>query len=388
MLLIRNANVYAPEALGIKDVLIANGKIVAIENHIDSHAAIASEWNAGGRILTPGFIDQHIHILGAGGKHGFSSITPELTLSEIVACGSTTVVGLLGTDGCTKNVRNLFSKAKALDQEGLSTYIFTGYYGLDPVYIMDSVQEDILFIDKVIGCKIAISDIRSSYPTALELVRILREVMVGGMIANKKGILHLHLGALKSKMDVLFELVEDYEFPIQYISPTHVARTKELFDEAIRFAKLGGMIDITTGASKYTAPYLAVLYALEQGVSIDKMTFSTDGNAGLDKRDESGKVVGVRRAPIDANLKEVVDLIQKGGLPIEKAIKLVTTNPAVNLGLANKGRIKVGCDADFCCFTNNMELNDVIAKGVLMMEDKTVLVKGNYEPEDQPWHVK
>ena len=197
MLLIRNANVYAPEALGIKDVLIANGKIVAIENHIDSHAAIASEWNAGGRILTPGFIDQHIHILGAGGKHGFSSITPELTLSEIVACGSTTVVGLLGTDGCTKNVRNLFSKAKALDQEGLSTYIFTGYYGLDPVYIMDSVQEDILFIDKVIGCKIAISDIRSSYPTALELVRILREVMVGGMIANKKGILHLHLGALK-----------------------------------------------------------------------------------------------------------------------------------------------------------------------------------------------
>jgi hypothetical protein len=35
-----------------------------------------------------------------------------------------------------------------------------------------------------------------------------------------------------------------------------------------------------------------------------------------------------------------------------------------------------------------MELNDVIAKGVLMMEDKTVLVKGNYEPEDQPWHAK
>jgi len=388
MLLIRNANIYAPEALGIKDILIAEGKIIAIDDHLENHSGIDQEWNAAGRIITPGFIDQHIHIIGAGGKHGFSSMTPELQLSELVACGSTTVVGLLGTDGCTKNVRNLYSKVKALEQEGLSAYMFTGYYGLDPMYIMDSVQEDLTFIDKVLGCKIAISDIRSSYPTALELVRLLREVMVGGMLASKKGILHLHLGNLESKMDVLFELVEKYEFPIKHISPTHVGRTKELFDEAIRFAKLGGMIDITTGASRFTAPYLAVLEALEQGVSIDTMTFSTDGNAGLDKKDESGKIIGVRRAPIEANLIEVVNLIKKGGLPIEQAIRLVTVNPAVNLGLPQKGRIKVGCDADFCSFSENMELKDVIARGVMKMQEGVVVKKGNYEPENQAWQVK
>lgn len=388
MLLIRNANVYAPEAMGIKDILVAEGKIIAIENHIEAHSSITAEWNAAGKILTPGFIDQHIHIIGAGGKHGFSSMTPELSLSELVACGSTTVVGLLGTDGCTKNVKNLYSKVKSLEQEGLSAYMFTGYYGLDPMYIMNSAQEDLTFIDKVIGCKIAISDIRSSYPTALELVRLLREVMVGGMLASKKGILHLHLGNHKSKMDVLFELVEEYEFPIKHISPTHVGRTKELFDEAIRFAKLGGMIDITTGASRFIAPYLAVLQALEQGVSIDNMTFSTDGNAGLDKKDESGKIIGVRRAPIEANLEEVVHLIQHGGLPIDQAIRLVTVNPAVNLGLPNKGRIKVGCDADFCSFNEAFELKDVIAKGELMMQGGVVVKRGNYEPENQAWHVK
>ena len=33
--LVKNANVYAPEALGIKDILIAAGKILKIENNID-----------------------------------------------------------------------------------------------------------------------------------------------------------------------------------------------------------------------------------------------------------------------------------------------------------------------------------------------------------------
>ena len=175
--------------------------------------------------------------------------------------------------------------------------MFCGYYGIDSVTITDSIQTDMIFIDKVLGCKIAISDIRSSYPTALELVRKLRDVRVGGFIGNKKGILHVHLGNLDTKMDVLFELVNDYQFPIEHISPTHVGRTKELFDQALKFAKLGGIIDITTGASKYTDPYKSVLYALKNGVSIDNMTFSTDGNAGLTKFDAAGNVIGIKRAP-------------------------------------------------------------------------------------------
>jgi len=211
------------------------------------------------------------------------------------------------------------------------------------------------------------------------LVRKLRDIMVGGMIGGKKGILHVHLGYLPSKMDVLFELVNDFHFPIKHISPTHVGRTKELFDQAIEFAKLGGMIDITTAASKYTDPYKAVLYALEKGASIDKMTFSTDGHAGLTKFNEQGQPIGVRKAPIDKNLEEVVSLVKKGNLPIEEAFKLITTNPAENLGLKHKGSIKVGYDADFCAFDDDLYLKDVFAKGKLMMEDNTIIEKGNFE---------
>ena len=379
MLLIKNTNLYSPKSLGKKDILISNGKIVAIDDEIVNHSVFSKVWDAKGAITTPGFIDQHIHVIGAGGKHGFASMTPQLHLGDLINCGTTTVVGLLGTDGSTRSIKTLFSKTQALNQEGITAYMYTGYYGLDKVYLMNSLQEDMIYIDSVIGCKIAISDIRSSYPSALELLRLLRNVRVGGMLAGKKGILHLHLGALSSKMDLLFEIIENYEFPIEHISPTHVGRTKELFDQAITFAKMGGMIDITTGASKYTDPYKSVLYALDNNVSIDNITFSSDGNAGLDKLDKNNNLVGFKSAPFDKNFEEVINLHKLGGVPLEDALKLITSNPAKNLGLKNKGEVKVNSDADLCFLNSDLELNTVIANGKFMMKDGELVVKGSFE---------
>lgn len=379
MLLIKNTNLYSPKSLGKKDILISNGKIVAIDDEIVNHSVFSEVWDAKGAITTPGFIDQHIHVIGAGGKHGFASMTPQLHLGDLINCGTTTVVGLLGTDGSTRSIKTLFSKTQALNQEGITAYMYTGYYGLDKVYLMNSLQEDMIYIDSVIGCKIAISDIRSSYPSALELLRLLRNVRVGGMLSGKKGILHLHLGALSSKMDLLFEIIENYEFPIEHISPTHVGRTKELFDQAITFAKMGGMIDITTGASKYTDPYKSVLYALDNNISIDNITFSSDGNAGLDKLDKNNNLVGFKSAPFDKNFEEVINLHKHGGVPLEDALKLITSNPAKNLGLKNKGEVKVNSDADLCFLNSDLKLNTVIANGKFMMQDGELVVKGSFE---------
>ncbi|MCA1762449.1 MAG: beta-aspartyl-peptidase [Flavobacteriales bacterium] len=374
MLLIKNAETYAPEYLGKKDILTGGGAILAIADRL-SDIEGAEIIDADSKWVFPGFIDQHVHVTGAGGKNGFVSMTPELTASELAVCGTTTVVGLLGTDGAARSIKTLYAKVKALEQQGLTAYMYTGYYGVDPVHILDSIQEEMIFIDKVLGCKIAISDVRSSYPTDLELLRILKQVRVGGMIASKKGIMHIHLGGLKTCMDPLFRMVEDYEFPIEHISPTHVGRTKTIFESAKAFAKMGGMIDITTGASKYTDPHLSVLEAINEGVSIDKITFSSDGNAGLEKRDASGKVIGLRRAPVDQNYAEVVALIREGSLSVSDAIKPITLNPAINLGLKQKGRIAVGADADFCFVDpSNFELTDVIGRGEVLKKNGNVTI--------------
>ena len=378
MLLIKNAQIYSPENIGINDILVGGGKILSIGKNLECNAAELTEWDAKGKIVLPGFIDQHVHITGAGGKYGFSSMTPELKMTELLIHGTTTVVGLLGTDGSTRSVKSLYAKAKALDTEGMSAYMFTGYYGLEPTHILDSIQDEMIFIDKVLGCKIAISDIRSSYPTDLELLRIVRQVRVGGMVGEKKGIMHIHLGNHPEKLDCLFRLVEEHHFPIENISPTHVGRTEELFHDAIRFAKMGGMIDITTGASQYTEPYRSVLTALDHKVDIETMTFSSDGNAGLEKLDENGNLIGFRRAPVDQNFEQTVKLVKLGNVAIEDAFKIITSNPAKNLGLKNKGHIKVSYDADFCCLNDALELQDVFAKGRQMMANTELLVQDNF----------
>ncbi len=378
MLLIKNANIYAPEALGMKDILIGGQKILAIADEIEPHSTFTT-WDAQGKTVTPGIIDQHIHITGAGGKHGFSSMCPDIKMTELVSCGTTTVVGLLGTDGATRGIKTLYAKCKALDMEGMTAYMFTGYFGLEPMHITNNVQEEMIFIDKVLGCKIALSDVRSSYPTDLELLRLLRQVRVGGMIAKKKGILHIHLGALTTHIDSLFRIVKEHEFPIENISPTHMGRTKDLFEQGIEFAKLGGMVDISTGGSKYTEPYQALLYGLEKGASIDYFTFSSDGNAGLDKKDANGNLIGFRKAPFELNIVQAQMLVKEGGLSITDAFKPVTLNPAINLGLQQKGRVAVGCDADLLCFDENLELIDVFAMGKQVVRDTELTVKNSFE---------
>ncbi|PTM03248.1 MAG: beta-aspartyl-peptidase [Bacteroidetes bacterium] len=377
MLLIKNANIYAPQALGQKDLLIGGGKILAIENQIDSNKAF-TVWDAQGKTMTPGLVDQHIHIIGAGGKHGFSSMTPEISMTDLISCGSTTVVGLLGTDGSTRGIKTLYAKAKSLEMEGVTAYMYTGYFGLEPMHITSNVQDEMIFIDKVLGCKIAISDVRSSYPTDLELLHLLRQVRVGGMIAKKKGILHIHLGALNSKIDTLLRIVKDHEFPVENISPTHMARTKDLLDQGIVFAKMGGMIDISTGGTNYIEPYKAIQYALDQGAGIDYLTFSSDGNAGLDKKDANGKLIGFKRASFQLNLEQAVKLIQDG-LSISDAFKIVSYNPAKNLGLSQKGEIEIGRDADFCFFDESFQLTEVFSGGKQMMDEGKVIAKNSFD---------
>ena len=118
MYLIKNVKIYAPECLGIQDVLIGGGKILKIAQNLPTEAAYDVEVIDGtGKVLFPGLIDAHVHILGGGGEGGAKTRTPEIMLTDITKAGVTTVVGCLGTDGCTRTMTNLLAKAKGLEEE-------------------------------------------------------------------------------------------------------------------------------------------------------------------------------------------------------------------------------------------------------------------------------
>ena len=377
--LIRNGLVYSPEKLGKKDILIAGEKIVRIDDHISISGVKIQEYDFDGKIVTPGFIDQHVHITGGGGQTGYSSMVPEVQMSELIACGTTTVVGMLGTDGFVKELTTLYAKCKALDMDGITAYMLTSYYGLPEKTILSSVANDLIFIDKVIGCKLAISDDRCSFPSEAEILRLINQVRLGGFTSNKTGILHLHVGALESGIEVLLEIARKYPTLVQHISPTHVIRTKALFEQSIQFAKLGGMIDVSTGGTQYDEPYQCVLHAINQGVSVGLMTYSSDGRGGVRKIDPNTGEDTYRPAPLYRNYTEMVKLVKEGGLPLEQALCLITSSPAKNLKILHKGHIREGYDADFCVLDQELNLTEVFAKGTIMMADSKVVRKGKYE---------
>lgn len=227
MYLIKNAVVYAPQYMGKKDVLIGGGKILKIDTELPDVAAYGVEVIDGsGKLLMPGLIDSHVHILGGGGEGGARTRTPEIMLSEIIRGGVTTVVGCLGTDGCTRTMSNLLAKAKGLEEEGITAYVYTGSYQVPVRTITGSIMDDIILFDRIIGTgEIAVSDHRSSQPTREEFEKLVAETRVGGILSAKAGVVNIHMGGGKRKMELLYDVLDHTEIPAVNMLPTHINRS-------------------------------------------------------------------------------------------------------------------------------------------------------------------
>jgi len=385
--LILGGEVFSPDYLGKKDILIAHEKIIAIEepNKIEISGVQINKINAEGKKVIPGFIDVHVHIIGGGGEGGPATRAPEITLTQIIKNGVTTVIGCLGTDGITRHMESLLAKANALEKEGITTFIYTGSYQLPVKTITGSVCSDLVLIDKVIGAgEIAISDHRSSQPSFEQIAQLAAECRVGGMLGGKAGVLHLHIGDGERRLDYLFRLVKETEIPITQVFPTHVNRNPSLLEHAVQFAKMGGYIDITAeeeppaGASVLSTKE-AVKYCLENNVPIERITVSSDSNGSLPRFDEKGNLIGLTIATQETLKKGFQTLIREKILNFSQAIRIFSTNPAHYLRLQDKGEIKVGNDADIVIIDENLEITDVFARGKRMIGDRKILIKGTFE---------
>jgi beta-aspartyl-dipeptidase (metallo-type) len=339
--------------------------------------------SASGKIVTPGLIDLHVHLLGGGGEGGPRTRTPEITLSKITRSGVTTVVGCLGTDDVSRKPETLLAKAMQLEEEGISTYIYCGSYQFPLATITGSVRKDIALIPKVIGVgEIAVSDHRSSQPTFEELCRVAAEARVGGMIGGKAGLVHLHMGSGKRMLDPILRIVKETEIPIGQFLPTHLTRTESLLEQSIQFAKMGGNIDFTVRGKELHWPMTtkeAIQKALDEGVSIDQITLSSDSNGSMPIFDETGKVIKLAVGDIQNLYLEWRDLV-KEGFAFEEILKLVTSNPAKRIGVyQTKGSIEEGKDADLLILSRDLEIETVMAKGQRMVHQGKVMVKGTFE---------
>jgi hypothetical protein len=223
MTLIKNcAAIYTPEPSHYSGVLLAGTKIVGLLGDADTESMTTMVTMAGGKvidgtgmILTPGFVDPHVHVTGGGGEMGPSSRTPAVQLSSLVKAGCTTLVGVTGTDSVSRSMENLLTKVRAINEEGLTCFMWTGAYVLPTPTITGSVMRDVCLIEQCIGVgEIAVADHRGSQPSVHDLERLASECRVGGMLGGKAGVVHVHMGTGEMRLKPLREAVTRSALPI------------------------------------------------------------------------------------------------------------------------------------------------------------------------------
>jgi beta-aspartyl-dipeptidase (metallo-type) len=353
---IRGGEVYSPDPVGKADVLLAAGKIVRIgavdASALESCALGLEVIDAANRIVVPGFIDPHEHILGGSGENGFETQTPEIALSEIVAGGITTVVGCLGTDTTTKTMPGLLAKAKAFNAEGVTAYIYSGGYNVPPVTLTGSVRTDMMYVTEVIGAgEIAISDLRSTEPTDHELARLVRDAYVGGLLTGKSGVTHFHVGACKTRLAPLRSLLDNFHIEPASLYPTHIERSEELMLEAVELSRRGVTVDIDT--VEQDLPQW-VRFFLDHGGDASHLTVSSDAAVN---------------SPTTV-WQQVRMCILENHVPLETMLPMITGNTAKVLKLHGKGRLAEGTDGDIVLLQKeSLQVAEVIAGGRRFITD-------------------
>lgn len=387
MLLIRNARVFAPAPIGRADILVAGGRIERLEPDILIPDACVDILEADGALAVPGFIDGHVHLTGGGGEGGYATRTPELTLSDAIRGGVTTVVGCLGTDGVTRSLPVLLAKTRSLDEEGISAFMYSGHYRVPVDTLTGSIERDLLFIDKVIGVgEVALSDHRSTQPTFDEFARVAAEARRGGILSGKAGIVNVHMGDGPRGLSLLRRIVAETEIPATQFLPTHINRNPLLFDEGIAWAKAGGYVDFTTStvpaflAEGEVKSSTGLRRMLDAGVNPSRITFTSDGQGSLPSFDDQGVLTRLEIGRVTSLFSEVREAVLDERVPIETALRVITENPARILKLRGKGQLAPGAHADLVMLdAGSYAIRSVMAGGRWLMKDGEALVRGTFE---------
>ena len=388
-IVLKNCDLYAPEPLGMADLTILDGKFLSLNEDFSTAlkllGAEVKVIDCEGALVLPGLVDAHVHFGGAGGEGGAVYRTPPLQLSELTSAGITSAVGLLGTDGYCRSLRELLMKARALEEEGLSTWIFTGSYQIPGPTITGDVASDILLIDKVIGLKLACSDHRASQVPVQDLQKAAAESRVGGILAGKCGLVMVHIGEGEKRLEPFLDIASHSDIPLSQFIPTHLNRSESVFQQAISYGLAGGRVDISSGVSESCCfpgavkTSRAAARLLEAGVPLKNVTMSSDGNGVMTRIDsETGEKLPLM-APVHSMIDEFLDML-KEEMPVEKASRICSANMAEALRLPGcKGHIQLGGDADLIVVDKSLKLRHVIAKGSVMFFDAVALRKGLFE---------
>lgn len=368
-------------------VLIADGKILEVTDK-NIELSGATEINAQGKYISPGFIDIHVH---GGGGHDFMDNTIEAFLGIAKTHAKYGTTALMPTTLSSEkqdllDTISLYDKADALNTEGaqfIGLHIEGPYFAMsqkgaqDPRYIRNpdpAEYNEILSYSKSI----------KRWSVAPELLGALE---FGGVLKSKN-----ILAAIAHTDAIYEEVLEAYEKGFTHATHFYSCMSGVSRRNAYRYAGviesaylLDGMtVEIIADGIHLPAPLLKLVHKIKGPESIALITDAMRG-AGMpsgpsilgSKKDGMEVIVedGVAKltdrsafaGSVATTDRLVRNMVNMADIPLNEAIKMMTETPASIMNILDKkGTLVKGKDADVVIFDENININTTIVNGQLV----------------------
>jgi N-acetylglucosamine-6-phosphate deacetylase len=371
-------------------ILVERGIITAIADH-DLEMPEAETIDAGGRYVSPGFIDIHVH---GGGGYDFMDNTVEafLKIAELHVRFGTTAMFPTTLTGPTEDIiktLEIFEEAAPLNGKGaqlMGIHLEGPYFAMnqrgaqDPKWIRDPNPEEYEYI-------VSRSNSIKRWSAAPEL----RGAIPFGRYLKSKGILPSY-----AHTDAIYEEVME-AFKNGYTLATHLYSGMSGVTRRNAFRYAGAVesafiidemnVEIIADGVHLPPPLLKLICKIK---GPDKIALITDAMraAGMPAGESiignihSGlKVIvedGVSKLPDRSSFagsvatadRLVRTMINMAGVSLIDAIKMITQTPAAIMNISDrKGSLSVGKDADIVIFDENISIYTTIIKGNIIHQN-------------------
>jgi N-acetylglucosamine-6-phosphate deacetylase len=387
---IHNGQLITPDRI-IPDgsVLIRDGVITAVSDH-DLDLPEAVTLDAGGRYISPGFIDIHVH---GGGGHDFMDNTVEafLEIAKTHAGFGTTAMYPTTLSGSTEDIvktLKTYDEAFPLNDSGaqfMGLHLEGPYFAMnqrgaqDPRWIRDPDPKEYEYI-------LSRSNSIKRWSAAPELegaIPFARYLKLKGILASLA-----HTDAIYEEVIEAFEngytLATHLYSGMSGVTRRNAYRYAGVVESAFIIDEMN--VEIIADGVHLPAPLLKLIFKIK---GRDKIALITDamraagmppGESVIGNLHTGLKVIvedGVSKLPDRSSFagsvatadRLVRTMIHMAGVPLTDAIRMITQTPASIMNISDqKGSLTVGKDADIVIFDENITIHTTMVKGKVIYQ--------------------